>query len=189
VGKVLANCYSDFDIKLESSGGSKNRNVNSSSSSSSSSSRSSSKGGKYTAESGGSVNSGAGIVPTELRCSHHCRQTLDELRDNHPCFAGDIGYYVISKIRLYRPHGEAFARAWFTCNCDNEYDYCERRRTQGEKGVLGEDREALCSRAGGLTRDTSSSVVVVASPLVVALLFTCVTLRRDFGICAMLRDS
>ncbi|XP_076454722.1 uncharacterized protein LOC143289580 [Babylonia areolata] len=90
----------------------------------------------------------------ELVCSSTCRAVLRKIRQ-HPCFVGDMGYYVVSKVRQYSKHGEAFANAWFTCNCDKDYDFCERRSLAG---VLGKDKDTLCqpSWAGAITDGSPS---------------------------------
>lgn len=93
---------------------------------------------------------GACYVKEELTCSENCRETLGKIRQ-HPCFVGDIGYYVVDKILAQRGM-EGFVRAWFTCNCEDRFDYCER---QTEQGVLGENRDRLC--AAGLQTGAATS--------------------------------
>lgn len=109
----------------------------------------------------------------QLVCSSPCRTVLSKVRQ-HPCFVGDMGYYIVAKIRQYSEYGDAFARAWFTCNCDRDYDYCERR---SGKGVMGRDKEALCEAGwtGAITDGTAGTARVVA---LLAVLVTCLCLVR-----------
>lgn len=78
----------------------------------------------------------------QLRCSQKCREKLQETK-KHPCFVGDIGYYIVSKIRGVGPDGVGFADAWFTCNCEEKFDYCERA-SPGGKEVLGTRQAKRC---------------------------------------------
>lgn len=110
-----------------------------------------------------------------LVCSPPCRTLLAQIR-KHPCFTGDMGYYIVSKIRQHSRLGATFAAAWFSCNCDSDYDFCERR--DADTGVvMGQNKEELCRRgrasgAGPATRATSPrSAALVA---LVAWLVTCV---------------
>ncbi|KAK7475432.1 hypothetical protein BaRGS_00033313, partial [Batillaria attramentaria] len=114
---------------------------------------------------------GACYANERLVCSDACRKVLGEVRQ-HPCFVGDIGYYVVNKIGS-REEGVPFAKAWFTCNCDRKFDYCERKT---EHGLLGEDQDTLCAVAGSSTG--AATQTCLAGRLVALSLVLCTVVVR-----------
>ena len=107
----------------------------------------------------------------QLVCSPACRTVLAEVRQ-HPCFVGDMGYYIVSKIRQHSQLGANFAAAWFTCNCDRDYDFCER--WNADTGVLmARDKESFCQQgtAGAVTDGSSTGNARLVA--LTALLVTC----------------
>ena len=115
----------------------------------------------------------------QLTCTEPCRALLEETR-RHPCFVGDMGYYIVEKVRQYSQHGEAFARAWFTCNCDQRYDFCEKRSA---KGLLDTDKDQLCRSgwAGAIT-DAGAGRCVAQLLVVVVACLLCGVLQVVAGV-------
>lgn len=72
-------------------------------------------------------------------CSKDCQETLQKVR-KHPCFIGDVGYYTVGKIRETLSNGMLFGSAWYTCNCDQKFDYCERVPDVGKQEQTLENR-------------------------------------------------
>ncbi|ESO92726.1 hypothetical protein LOTGIDRAFT_162200 [Lottia gigantea] len=80
-----------------------------------------------------------------IDCSGQCLSALEKYR-NHACLNGDIGSYVISKLRRDEL-GQQFLNAMDICDCSKDLGlgYCDRLI---ERALIGDQRKKYCTPEG-----------------------------------------